>query len=102
MLPSASQATSVGRLKLSPASPTPTGAGGAAGAARPAGPRARRERPEAAAPPTPIVSSASGLRPIVMTMRPLGSNLMIMFDPSSTTQMLSWRSTRTVWAKTNP
>ena len=42
------------------------------------------------------------MRPIVIRRGRSGSNLMTMFDPSSTTQMLSCRSTRTVCANTNP
>src|SRR3984893_6390281 len=68
--PAASQATSDGPAKLSPGTPAPLpGAGG--GSTR-AG-----------------LSTASGFLPMVIKTRPSGSNLMIMLEPSSTTQMLS-------------
>src|SRR2546429_5872098 len=77
ILPAASQATSVGRLKLSPATPAPV-----------------------AAPPPPAsragTGTDSGFLPIVIKILPSGLNLTTMFDPSSTTQMLSCRSILTV------
>src|SRR5262249_49776289 len=76
ILPALSQATSVGRLKLSPATPAP-----------------------AAAPPRPASRAAtgtdSGFLPIVINIRPSELNLTPMFDPSSTPKMLSCGSTRT-------
>ena len=73
MLPSASQPTSVGRLKMY--FPGLAGSGAGAGGAR--------------------ASAGSGLRPMVITTRPSGLNLMTMLEPSSTAQMLSCGSTRT-------
>src|ERR1700675_1483447 len=44
-------------------------------------------------------SEASCLRPKTMTTRPSGLNLTTMSEPLSVTQMLSFLSTLTVWAK---
>jgi hypothetical protein len=43
-------------------------------------------------------ATASGRWPSTMTMRPAGLNFTTRFVPSSTTQMLSWGSTRTLCA----
>src|SRR5260370_1163313 len=68
--PAASQATSEGPLKLSPGTPAPLpGAGGASARGG--------------------LLTASGFLPMVISTRPSGSNLMIMLEPSSTTQILS-------------
>ena len=47
-------------------------------------------------------ATASGRRPSTITTRPAGLNLMTMFVPSSTVQMLSSGSTRTLWANSKP
>ena len=39
---------------------------------------------------------------MTIATRPAGLNLMTMFDPSSTVQMLSSLSTRTAWANVKP
>src|SRR6187431_483637 len=78
MLPAASQATSVGWLKLSP--PTPD----------PGGPDARPNTPLLPSSPT-----ASSLRPRVNRTRPAESNFTTILEARSTTQMLSWGSTLT-------
>ena len=78
MLPCASQVTSVGR-------PNRYFSGGAAGCVLSNAP-----------------ATGSGRRPSTITTRPSGLNLMTMFVPSSTTQMLSSRSTRTACANSRP
>ena len=54
--------------------------------------------------PLKLVSSstASGRRPITIVTRPAGLNLITMFVPSSTAQMLSCASTRTECANEKP
>src|SRR5688500_7380389 len=83
MLPAASQATSVGWLKLSPGTPAPGG---------PPRPPPPPPPPRPAPPPAPallpISPIASGVRPRIMRMRPDGSNFMIVLEPRSTTQTL--------------
>src|SRR6185503_21089996 len=44
----------------------------------------------------------SGLRPRTIATRPVGSTLMIMFEPSSTTHTLSFESTRKPCANDRP
>src|SRR5579863_3658761 len=67
--PAESQATSEGPVKVSPGKPLPPPASGFGGRTG--------------------LLTASGFLPMVITTRPSGSNLMTMFEPSSTTQMLS-------------
>src|ERR1700680_2489785 len=64
--PAESQATSEGPVKLSPGKPAPPPASGFGGRTG--------------------LLIASGFLPKVITTRPSGSNLMTMFEPSSTTQ----------------
>src|SRR5258707_3582554 len=79
MFPCGSQPTSVGR----PSRYFSAGGAGPVGGGR--------------GPPT-----ASDLRPITITTRPAGLNLMTMFVPSSTAQILSSGSTRTLCANSKP
>ena len=81
MLPAASQATSMGWLKLSPGTPDPGGP-----------PPRPKTPPPALLPTSPI---ASGLRPKVMRTRPEGSNLTTIREARSTIQKLFWASTLT-------
>ena len=62
----------------------------------------RRRRRRCRQPARRCPSTASGRRPSTITTRPSGLNLMTMFVPSSTAQMLSSRSTRTACANSNP
>src|SRR5882762_9278281 len=119
IFPVASQATSVGRSKLSPGAPAPVGASRAGPPPSRTGPGPAPSR--AGPPPGPAggfppgagkgaaigggaagTRIASGFLPIVMMTWPPGSSLITMFEPSSITQMLSCESTRTAWAKINP
>src|SRR4029453_19621064 len=84
MLPAASQATSVGWLKLSPATPDP------------GGPDARPNTPLLPSSPT-----ASSLRPNVRRTLPDWSNLTTILDARSTIQTLFCGSTLTPCANRN-
>src|SRR6185295_9295197 len=86
MLPSGPHVTSVGRLYV---------------------PRSARGRsPLGSVTPRSMCSSHqsidSGLRPSTMETRPVGSTLMTMFEPSSTTHTLSFESTRNPCANDRP